>query len=83
VQRTFFGLVRASLTGASSASRQSVLELPPPPMTSALATGAVTSNTPATIASDRVPPRIAERLNTGTRVDVNGNRLPVRGCGSP
>ena len=83
VQRTFFGLVGGSLTGASSASRQSVLELPPPPMTIALATGAVTSNTPATIASDRVPPRMAERLSTGTRVDVNGNRLPVRGRGSP
>src|SRR5262249_29998335 len=62
VQRTFFGLVGGSWTGAPSVSRQSVLELPPPPMTSALAAGTAPSNTPAATASDQAPPRMVAGL---------------------
>src|SRR5262249_5895396 len=62
VQVTFFGLVGGSLAEARSARRQSVFELPPPPMVTvmswALIGVAAASHTPATIASDPDPPRI-------------------------
>src|SRR5262245_10212579 len=62
VQVTFFGLVGGSFAEARSARRQSVFELPPPPMVTvmswALVAVAAASHTPATIASEPDPPRI-------------------------
>src|SRR5262245_39700010 len=67
VHRILFGFASGAVSGPAKTRKPVLFELPPPPKTTAGAGAAARSHTPATIASDQVPPRIGSVLPRAVR----------------